>query len=171
MPDAFRIRPVMPDDAAALYELKSALDAETRFMLIEPGERRDSPANVAEQLERIGDQENSTILVAEIPGTLLGYVEAQGGDFRRNRHCAYVVIGVRQSAAGAGIGTALMSELSAWAERHGVHRLELTVMADNERAIALYRRSGYEIEGIRRDSLHVEGSYVDELAMARLADG
>jgi len=79
------------------------------------------------------------------------------------------VIGVRRSAGGAGIGTALMAELNTWAEQHGVHRLELTVMADNERAIALYRRSGYEIEGIRRDSLHIEGSYVDELAMARLS--
>ena len=159
----------MPDDAGALRELKHALDAETGFMLIEQGERQESPADVAQQLDRIQDQDNSTIIVAEIPGALLGYVEAQGGDYRRNRHCAYVVIGVRRSAAGAGIGTALMAELNAWAEQHGVHRLELTVMADNERAIALYRRSGYEIEGIRRDSLHIEGSYVDELAMARLS--
>jgi len=99
---------------------------------------------------------------------LLGYVEAVGGRHERDRHVAYVVIGVRASAAGRGIGTALMHELSAWAARHGVHRLELTVMAHNERAIALYRRSGYEVEGVRRHSIRLDGSDVDELWMARL---
>lgn len=49
-----------------------------------------------------------------------------------------------------------------------MHRLELTVMARNERAIGLYRRHGFEIEGTRRDSVRVGGAYVDELAMARL---
>jgi RimJ/RimL family protein N-acetyltransferase len=56
----------------------------------------------------------------------------------------------------------------AWAEKHDVHRLELTVMSHNERAIGLYRRHGFELEGTRRHSVRVEGAYVDELAMARL---
>jgi RimJ/RimL family protein N-acetyltransferase len=41
-------------------------------------------------------------------------------------------------------------------------------MADNQRAIALYRRMGYEREGLRRDSLLVDGRFVDEYAMARI---
>jgi RimJ/RimL family protein N-acetyltransferase len=41
-------------------------------------------------------------------------------------------------------------------------------MAHNERALALYRRLGFEVEGTRRDSVLVDGRYVDELTMAKL---
>ena len=116
----------------------------------------------------MADLDNSVVLVAFEGSTLLGYVEAVGGRYRRNRHCAHVVIGVREAAGGRGVGTALLEALSAWARSRGVHRLELTVMAHNARAIALYRKCGYEVEGTRRASLRLDGAYVDELAMANV---
>ena len=42
-------------------------------------------------------------------------------------------------------------------------RLELTIYTDNERAIALYRKFGFEQEGILRG-----GRYADACFMARL---
>jgi RimJ/RimL family protein N-acetyltransferase len=164
----FRIRPATPADADALLELKLTLDQETRFMMLEPGERRETPDIVAAQLMAIDALPNAIVLVAEQAGALVGYVEAQGGTFRRNRHSASVVIGIRKAAAGRGIGTALLDALGEWAVRCGVHRLELTVMEHNERAIGLYRRWGFEIEGKRRHSVRVDGVWIDELAMAKL---
>jgi RimJ/RimL family protein N-acetyltransferase len=66
------------------------------------------------------------------------------------------------------VGSRLLEELERLARAEGVHRLELTVLEDNERAVALYRRLGFEAEGRRRDSLKVEGRYVDELSLAKL---
>jgi RimJ/RimL family protein N-acetyltransferase len=80
------------------------------------------------------------------------------------------VIGVRRKAAGRGLGGALLDRVDEWARKTGVTRLELTVMAHNERALRLYTRQGYEIEGRRRNSLRVGGDYVDELALAKLLD-
>jgi RimJ/RimL family protein N-acetyltransferase len=51
---------------------------------------------------------------------------------------------------------------------HSIHRLELTVMAHNERAAALYQRVGYTVEGRARECLFVDGRMVDELYMAKL---
>lgn len=158
----------MPDDAEAFLELKLLLDRETRFMMLEPDEREDTADEVAGQLQEVERRDNCVVLVADDGTSLLGYAEADGGRFRRNRHSAQVVIGVQQAASGRGIGTALLRELSSWAEQHGVHRLELTVMAHNSRAIALYENAGYAVEGTRRDSLLVESRYVDELSLARL---
>lgn len=50
---------------------------------------------------------------------------------------------------GRGVGTGLLAEAKRWAAAHGVHRLELTVMAHNHRAIGLYERMGFSVEGRR----------------------
>ena len=47
-------------------------------------------------------------------------------------------------------------------------RLELSVYADNTRAIALYERFGFEREGLYRAYAWRAGAYVDSVAMARL---
>jgi len=52
-----------------------------------------------------------------------------------------------------------------------LRRLELTVYVDNEPAIRLYRKFGFEIEGTRRADVFRDGRFVDSFAMARLRDG
>jgi Dienelactone hydrolase and related enzymes len=50
----------------------------------------------------------------------------------------------------------------------GLLRLELSVYVDNDRAIALYRRFGFETEGRYRGYVLRDGVFVDAFAMARL---
>ncbi len=47
-------------------------------------------------------------------------------------------------------------------------RLELQVYTDNEAAIGLYKKFGFEIEGTLRRMSFRDGQYVDAYAMARL---
>jgi RimJ/RimL family protein N-acetyltransferase len=75
---------------------------------------------------------------------------------------------VRAEFSGRGIGKRLLDGLERWAQTAGVHRLELTVMAHNEQALALYRRVGFTAEGTRRDAIRLSGGFVDELWMAKL---
>jgi RimJ/RimL family protein N-acetyltransferase len=51
-----------------------------------------------------------------------------------------------------------------------VRRLELTVMSSNKRAIGLYRKLGYRVEGTRRGALLIGNEAVDELWMAKLLE-
>ena len=165
------IREIQESDAAAFLELCLALDSETKFMMLEPGERT---LNVDEQRERIcslASRENATILVAEVDSQLVGYIFADGGRYQRNQHAAHIVIGIRAAFTGQGIGALLFQELFDWALNHGLTRLELTAMAHNERGVNLYRKMGFEVEGLRRRSLFVDGDYVDEYAMSMLLNG
>jgi ribosomal protein S18 acetylase RimI-like enzyme len=163
-----RFRAAGPGDAVDLLALKQALDQETHFMLLEPGERTEGPGDVAAGLDQVARRGNSVVLVAESAGQLVGYTEARGGQFRRNQATAHVVIGVLAAARGQGTGTGLLDELKRWAPAHGIHRLELTVMAHNRRAKDLYQRMGFTIEGRRLECLAVDGRLVDELYMALL---
>ena len=124
-----RVRAARPYDAAALLGLKRHLDQETSFMMYEPGERDSSVQDLARELASVDRSPNSVVLLAELAGVLVGYVELTGGSFRRSRATAYLVIGVRADAAGRGIGTGLLQSAKDWAAVHGLHRLELTVMA------------------------------------------
>jgi RimJ/RimL family protein N-acetyltransferase len=74
------------------------------------------------------------------------------------------------SARGQGVGTQAVQALLAYGFGElGLHRISLTVRADNERAIRSYRKCGFEVEGVLRDAAFIEGSFVDLLSMARLA--
>jgi RimJ/RimL family protein N-acetyltransferase len=47
-----------------------------------------------------------------------------------------------------------------------LRRIELTVHTSNQRAIDVYKRCGFQVEGVRQSSLLVDGKYVDEYLMA-----
>ncbi|HZG86842.1 GNAT family N-acetyltransferase [Paenibacillus sp.] len=164
-----RVRTVTEQDAEAFVRLLNQIDGESDFMLYEPGERSVTAEQQREKIAALG--ERSTILVAELEGALTGYVMADGGFANRNKHCAYLVVGVLQACSGRGVGTRLFEELERWAVDRRLTRLELTVMRHNERAIALYRKMGFDIEGVKRRSLFVNGEYVDEYYMGKLLEG
>jgi putative acetyltransferase len=47
-------------------------------------------------------------------------------------------------------------------------RLELEVYSDNEPGLRLYKKFGFEIEGLKKKFTFRAGQYVDAYAMARL---
>lgn len=164
------IREINVTDAAAFLRLQQQLDEETTFMLFEPGERQIKVEEQEKRIQHILDQKNQRIFVAEEESRLIGFIAGFGSNLLRTQHSAYIVIGVLQTFAGKGVGTQLMTKLEEWALEKGIHRLELTVMVHNERAIALYRKMGFRIEGIKKHSLFVQGKYINEYYMAKLLE-
>jgi L-phenylalanine/L-methionine N-acetyltransferase len=107
-------------------------------------------------------------LVAERDGVLVGSAGLHPMAQLRRRHAAMLGISVAHEAQGQGVGTALMQALCNYADNWAqVLRIELTVFSDNARAIALYRRHGFELEGTMRGYALRQGVYADVLAMAR----
>lgn len=146
------------------------LDAETQFMLLEPGERKTTVEEQRTQIDILLGQENQTIFVAEQDNELVGYLAASGGTFKRCKHSASIVTGILQAFTGHGIGTQFFQRVEEWAKRQHIHRLELTVMTHNTAGIALYKKQGFAIEGTRRHALLISGSYIDEYYMSKLLD-
>ncbi|MBT9491641.1 MAG: GNAT family N-acetyltransferase [Paucibacter sp.] len=103
-----------------------------------------------------------------------GRLLASGGLFAagaalRRRHAIGLGVSVAHHAQGQGVGRAMMAALLDYADNWGhVLRIELTVYADNARAIKLYERFGFEHEGRMKAYALRAGAYVDTLAMARL---
>ena len=87
----------------------------------------------------------------------------------RRRHVGEIHMAVRDDWHGKGVGTALMEAALDLADNWlNLMRLELTVYADNEAGIALYKKFGFEIEGTHRLYAFRNGEYVDAYSMARI---
>jgi ribosomal protein S18 acetylase RimI-like enzyme len=76
-------------------------------------------------------------------------------------------IGVLPQFRGQGIGTKLTKKALAAARAFGLHRVELTVREHNTGAIELYKKEGFEIEGVQRYAVLVDGAYENVVRMAR----
>ena len=81
-------------------------------------------------------------------------------------HCATLGMGLLPGYRGQGIGRELMQRALDAAIAFGFTRIELTVREANVNAIALYRKLGFETEGLHRNAVCIEGSYENTLSMA-----
>lgn len=159
------IRKAVPKDAHQLAKLMKHVE-ESNYMLFEPGERKTTGEQLQDRLVAMNDK--STILLAEEESELKGYLFAINEGVNRKRHSVYIVIGLHQEQRGKGIGTQLFQALEQWATEKLTRRIELTVLEDNHAAIALYEKMGFEVEGIKRNSLVINGKYANELYMSKI---
>lgn len=125
-------------------------------------------ASTRDYLEKLEPAE--IVIAATVGDTLVG--EAELTRFKgRRAHAGSLGIGVHDAWQRRGIGRALMAELIDLADNWlGLRRLELHVFSDNEPALALYRKFGFEIEAHQRGAVLRRGVLIDCYFMARLRD-
>ncbi|MTI71585.1 MAG: GNAT family N-acetyltransferase [Firmicutes bacterium] len=161
------IRKISEGDAGKFLDMLKRLDAETKYMMFEPKERKTNEDEMKKKIKETLDSD-SLILVVEDNNEIIGYLSVERGFANRIKHSGYIVIGILNSYRGKGIGTKLFEHLEKWATENNITRLELTVMTNNESGIRLYEKMGFKKEGIKERSLKVDGEYIDEYYMAKL---
>ena len=163
-------RPITPADIDSFWTFLNLLDSQTDCMMYEPGERiaRKTLSVLQDEIRNNVISGEDYIQLAIEDGKTVGYIHAERGKFNRIYHTAYIVTGVLESHRGQGIGTALFERLDKWARENRITRLELTVECSNQAAKHLYEKSGFAVEGIRKNSMYVNGQYKDEYYMAKL---
>ncbi len=154
-------------DAAAMARLMSHPEVLPGLMQLPYGSEEQWRARLTDNLS---PGRSDLPLVAISQGEVVGSAGLHSaGPAIRRRHVMHLGLAVLPSAQGRGVGKALMAALLDYADNWGqVLRIELGVYVDNERAIALYKRFGFEIEGRQRAYALRAGRYVDSFAMARL---
>ena len=157
------IRTADPSDAEAILKCYTAPLAARNTLEI-PYRSLES---VREQLTKSGEGDH--LLVAEIEGEVVGVIGLHTSSRPRVNHKAEVGMMVHDDWQGKGVGAALMRAVIELADKWlNLTRIELTVFTDNESAIALYRKFGFEIEGTLRKYAFRDGEFVDAFAMARI---
>lgn len=162
-----RIRAARPSDAADLVDVYTQPRVVWGTLQL-PAQ---SPDHWRRRLEA-NDPATSYVLVAELDGKAVGSAVLQWRDRPRIRHVAHLGMGVHDAYQGQGIGNRLLAALVDAADRWlNLIRIELEVYPDNERAVRLYERHGFVVEGRKRMNVWRDGQYVDSLMMARIRPG
>jgi L-phenylalanine/L-methionine N-acetyltransferase len=156
------IRPVHQGDLPALFEIVTMPGFREGTLRLPFQRFSDTEAWFA----AIGPEDIS--IVAELDGKVVGDAGLRRFAGRR-AHVARIGMGLHDDYHRRGIGSALLAAIIDAADNwHDIRRLELEVFADNAAAIGLYRKFGFQEEGLLRGYAYRNGTYADALVMARL---
>lgn len=117
---------------------------QTDYLLTYPDENTMTAEEEGRFLQEKTESENEIEIIAEVYGKVAGLagIEAAGNK-EKIRHRAEFGISIDRRYWNIGIGTALTKACIECARKAGYEQLELNVVAENEAAIALYRKAGF----------------------------
>ena len=122
-------------------------------------------------LEDVQNSEHQATLeghpfVIDVDGDPVGRIGLNNFRPRARMASLYVFIG-DEDARGKGYGRdALMALLTYAFDTLNLRQVELWTLADNERAIRMYKGCGFVEDGRLRDRSWIEGHYIDHLVMS-----
>ncbi|MBO4807419.1 MAG: GNAT family N-acetyltransferase [Lachnospiraceae bacterium] len=164
-----KLMPNTSEYAQDMIDYLKKTSAETPFLLRNPDEVSYTLDAEKAILDRLYEDPRSVMMVALVDGKVAGNGSINGmGEKRKVRHRCGLAIALYQEYWRLGIGKAMMEYLTDLAKEIGYKQVELEVVADNERATALYKKSGFVEYGRRPKALLFDdGIYHDEILMCK----
>ena len=163
------LRPNGPEYAEEMIAYMEKTAGETEFLLRYPDEVSYTVEKERELLGNILEDPYHIMMVAVVDGKPAGNGSVSGiGTKRKIQHRCSLAIALYEEYWGLGIGSAMIDYLSELAAGIGWTQLDLEVVAENERAQALYKKCGFVESGRRHNALLFDdGTYHDEILMYR----
>lgn len=148
------------EDASELVAFYNEVGGETSFLSFEKDEY---PLDVEAQKISIEDtkkQKNAIMILATVNGKVIGIGTINSSNKIKSRHSGELGIVVANKYQGQGIGSEIIQQLIDWCKSNGITtRIQLDTRTDNELAVKLYKKFGFEIEGELKNSTLLNGKY------------
>lgn len=165
------IRRTNKSDAEALVDYINTVAGETDYLSFGIGEFDMNVQQEEDFIENTIKKENAISLIAEINGKIVANLNFSGGSRKRLSHVGEFGISVLKEYWGYGIGEELIKYLIDWSKSSGIIRkVNLKARTDNTRGLNLYKKLGFEEEGILKRDLLINGVFYDSLCMGLLID-
>lgn len=159
-------RAPVPDDAPLLLDYLKAVGSESDNLTFD-GTVSVPLEKEREIIEHWNNDPKVFVLVAFDGQKAAGMLHFQGSGKERISHVGEFGISVRREYWGQSIGRTLIEAMIHWAGHNGVTKINLLVREDNDRAIALYSKMGFVMEGCTSRMFCIDGKYIDGIMMGR----
>lgn len=159
-------RAAQEGDAQEMVDFYNRAGGETTFLSFVEDEYPMNAQELGAYIEKIKTQPNATMLLATAEDKIVGIGGIRSETKIKSRHCGELGIVVAKAYQGQGIGSEIIQRLLDWCRGNGVTtKVQLDTRKDNEKAVALYQRFGFVIEGDLKNAALVDGQYRDVYIM------
>lgn len=157
------------DDAKNIVDFYNYVGGETSFLSFEKDEYPMCAEEQAEEIRSLEKKNTSIMLLAMDGEEIAGIATVRSSAKIKERHDGELGIVVARKYQGQGVGTELICRLIRWAKGNGVTtRISLDTRADNVKAVELYMKLGFVVEGCRRNTTLLNGKYYDLYVMGMM---
>ena len=153
------IREAHIEDAEDILNFIKEVSDETDFLISDSSER---DFNIKKEREFLQNMQSSILekmFLYKIENKIVGTCSVNGINKKRIKHKVGLGMTVLKKYWGEGIGGKLINHAIEYCKLNSIKKIELEVRIDNERAIKLYKKFGFEIEGEIKKSVYLNGNY------------
>lgn len=160
------LRKAIKEDAKGIIEYLNAVGGESDNLLFGKDEFPLNTQQEAEYIENMSNDLNSLMLVAIIEDKIVSVSQITSPKRKRIAHNSELVISVRKNYWGIGVGSAVMEQLIKFIkEKNTIKTISLGVRDENNNAIKMYEKFGFERVGIHKNYFNIDGNFYDEILM------
>lgn len=158
------VRAIKESDVAGFREALDSVAKEKRYLA------QFSAPSIERAIDFVtaGIAENVSQFVALDGVRIVGWADIFPDKSATMKHSGSLGMGVVAEYRGQGIGTILLVSCIKKAQGNGISRIALHVRTDNENAIGLYKKVGFQTEGVMKNYMFIDGTYYDALIMSLL---
>ena len=156
-------------DAENLIHLMRSVSGSCHFMARNEDEVKISTADEEKWIEDMNSSPRSFMISAYIGETMVGNISVtELRNLRKLRHRASFGMAVQPQFQSIGIGKALLGYALETARLAGFHQVEGDAFSDNEKALDLYGKLGFETIGRVPDAFRLDdGTFRDAVMIIR----
>ena len=162
-----QIRSSVKEDAEKFMEYRKTTNSETDFLIRYPEEVNFSIEQAEKFLKEYSEDEKALLIFVFLNGEIAGSISLRGvSNMMKLKHRANFGVMVRKKYWNLGIGNLLITRMLQIAKDTGYEQVELGVFENNENAIRIYKKIGFEEWGrVHRAFKLKNGNYYDEIIM------
>lgn len=119
-------------------------------------------------IKNMRKRNNCLFIVGVVEGRIVGVLTFIASQRKRIMHRGDIGIYVLKDYWNLGIGSFMIEYFLDWADKtNTIKKASLEVRTDNLRAINLYKKYGFEIEGTIKDAILINGVFFDTYYMSK----
>ncbi|MFF2879117.1 GNAT family N-acetyltransferase [Gottfriedia sp. NPDC057991] len=149
------IRHAVLTDAKQLSSLRVQIDGETENLDREAGEGFIDPKGFEQLIISDTETIKNLFLVAEVQDKIIGFSRCEGNQLERLSHKVEFGVCILKEFWRHRVGKNLLKQSISWADTNNLHKINLSVLETNTKAIKLYEKLGFEVEGVVNYSHHL----------------
>lgn len=125
---------------------------------------------VSTKLPKSVDYTDNLCLVARVDNEIVGCLTFSRYPKIEYQHSGEFGMTILPEYWNMGIGKGFLKEMEKWCLANKIKKIELGVWSNNNKAIHLYEKFGYEMEGRRKRSILRDSNFYDLLLMGKWLD-